>query len=191
MRPSNDLVSLDTKRFCASLLQLRIRGGRFPAKYHATPAGRAAGAENMRVDRGDQHARRVSAGDRRTRPQPSISGGPISSSAADYRRPVRGADRSPRMPRSVSNDLPQAAPGPPDRGKAPPVDGPRQPRIHRIPQASRRRLSDPYGNQVDPRQSLRAHLQGNQSLARRSVLRCAACSRKTLSTSVGFNPCRI
>src|SRR5262249_43835884 len=30
---------------------------------------------------------------------------------------------------------------------------------------------DPYGDKVDPRQSLRAHLQGNQSLARRSARR--------------------
>src|SRR5271165_4491608 len=39
------------------------------------------------------------------------------------------------------------------------------------PQASRRRLSSPHGDQADPRQSFRAHLQGNQGLARRAARR--------------------
>jgi DDE superfamily endonuclease len=41
---------------------------------------------------------------------------------------------------------------------------PPKPRIHRIPQVSRCRLSGPHRDQVDPRQSLRAHLQRDQSL---------------------------
>ena len=57
-------------------------------------------------------------------------------------------------------------PGPRPRQGPPP-----QPRIHRIPQASRRRLSDPYGDQADPRQSFRAHLKGDQGLARGSACR--------------------
>src|SRR5208337_860516 len=44
-----------------------------------------------------------------------------------------------------------------------------QPRIHRIPQAARRRLSGPHGDQADPRQSFRAYLQTDPSLARRSA----------------------
>ena len=46
---------------------------------------------------------------------------------------------------------------------------PPQPRIHRIPQAARCRLSEPYRDQADPRQSFRAHLQGDQGLARRAA----------------------
>ena len=48
---------------------------------------------------------------------------------------------------------------------------PPQPRIHRIPQAPRRRLSEPCNDQADPRQSFGAHLQGNQGLARGPVYR--------------------
>jgi hypothetical protein len=46
---------------------------------------------------------------------------------------------------------------------------PPQPRVHRIPQASRCRLSDSRRDQVDPRQSFRAHLKRNQNLARPST----------------------
>ena len=44
-----------------------------------------------------------------------------------------------------------------------------QPRVHRIPQASRRRLSGRHRDQADPRQSFRPHLERNPSLARRST----------------------
>jgi hypothetical protein len=40
---------------------------------------------------------------------------------------------------------------------------PSQPRIHRIPQAARRRLSGPHGDQADPRQSFRPYLERDQS----------------------------
>ena len=41
------------------------------------------------------------------------------------------------------------------------------PQLLKISQASRCRLSGPYRDQIDPRQSFRAHLQGDESLARR------------------------
>src|SRR5271165_6778927 len=62
--------------------------------------------------------------------------------------------------RSAHRPSPRSRQGPPP-----------QPRIHRIPQAPRRRLSEPYGDQADPRQSFGAHLQGDQSLARQSACR--------------------
>ena len=46
---------------------------------------------------------------------------------------------------------------------------PPQPRVHRIPQVSRRRLSGQHRDQADPRQSFRAHIERNKSLARRST----------------------
>src|SRR5271166_5879687 len=48
---------------------------------------------------------------------------------------------------------------------------PPQPRIHRIPRASRRRLPGSHGDRGDPRQLFRAHLQGDQNLARQSACR--------------------
>jgi hypothetical protein len=44
-----------------------------------------------------------------------------------------------------------------------------QPRVHRIPQAARCHLPGSHRDQVDPRQSFRAHLQRNQNLARHST----------------------
>ena len=46
---------------------------------------------------------------------------------------------------------------------------PSQPRIHRISPAPRRCLSDPYGDQADPRQSLRTDFRGDQGLTGRSA----------------------
>ena len=56
--------------------------------------------------------------------------------------------------------------GPCTRPRPPP-----QPRVHRIPQASRHRLSGAHRYQADPRQSFRTHLARNQSLARCSTAR--------------------
>src|SRR5258708_7061931 len=50
----------------------------------------------------------------------------------------------------------------PGRGGGPPA----QPRVHRVSQADRCRLSYPDGDPSDPRQSFRTHLQGDESLAR-------------------------
>ena len=56
--------------------------------------------------------------------------------------------------------------GPRARQGAPP-----QPRVHRIPQASRCRLSGQHRDQADPRQSFRTHFEGNPSLARHPAAR--------------------
>src|SRR5829696_4680029 len=48
---------------------------------------------------------------------------------------------------------------------------PPQPRVHRVPEAPRRGLPSPHGDPPDPRQSFRAHLQADASLARRSARR--------------------
>ena len=54
-------------------------------------------------------------------------------------------------------------------GKVHALVTPPQPRVHRIPQASRCRLPGQHRDQVDPRQSFRTHLEGNQSLARHTT----------------------
>ena len=52
------------------------------------------------------------------------------------------------------------------QGPCPGRGPPPQSRVHRISQADRCRLSYPYDDPSDPRQSFRTHLQGDESLAR-------------------------
>src|SRR5271156_2282739 len=72
---------------------------------------------------------------------------------------------------AIATTAPDLPPDRPHHRQGPCIGqgSPPQPRIHRIPQASRCCLPGPHRDQVDPRQSFRAHLQGNQGMARRSA----------------------
>ena len=57
-------------------------------------------------------------------------------------------------------------------------------RVHRIPQASRRRLSGPHCDQVNPRQSFRAYLQKKQRPGSPSYSQAASSQLRTALGSI-------
>ena len=91
------------------------------------------------------------------RPPRTCRPGPADMRPSDASMNTSATTRSGCWPKSISH-----RPGSRSRQGPPP-----QPRIDRIPQAPRRRLSSPDRDQADPRQSFRTHLQRDQSLARR------------------------